>query len=415
MSDDRGSRIGEILSSGSFRLALGLALALTVAAVIWRRTGGDSSDSLAGRPVPRVEQIVPGAEASGMRADLELAPEMVERAQLQYGNVTMQPIAALLRTTATVQPDAYRETPVLPLVEGRLTSVNVRLGDTVSEGQVLATIFSAELAETQMKYLTVDANLQFHINQARRFEKLADIGAVSRQELEEVVSRLREHHAEHSSLKERMRLYGLTDQEILALQTSNQVRSDVPVHAPTGGTITTRDVNVGQNLAMRDRLFTITDLSNVWVIASIHEKDIAIARTGTPVSISTLAYPDRTWSGKISYVDPRVDPATRTLQVRVETPNHGLRLKPGMFVDAMIRSGGNEPALVVPRAAVQEIGQSDHQQQVVFVPLGNGRFSARRVILGEESGGLVRVIEGLKENERIVTEGSFFLKAEMAR
>lgn len=394
-------------------LWLGAAI-LIVAGIgaVWFWQSANKSRGAAGRPVPRVETTVPAATSDGGRdADLTLPQEMIDRIQLKYGEATTQSLASSLRTTATVQPNAYRETPVLPLVDGRVTNVKVQLGDTVKEGQVLATIFSAELAEAQMKYLTVDANLQFHISQSKRFERLADLGAVSRQELEEVVSRLREHHAEHASLKERMLLYGLTEHEIVTLKNSAQVRSDVPVHAPASGIITNRDINVGQNLTMRDRLFTITDLSTVWVIANIYEKDFVLLRPGTAVTIASQAYPGRSWQGRISYIDPRIDQETRTAQVRIEVPNQNQLLKLGMFVDVTIKSGGTEQALVAPKSAVQTIGI----EQVVFLPLGEGRFEMRKVILGEESGDLVRIASGLNPGEKVVTEGSFFLRAEIGR
>lgn len=394
-------------------LWLGAAI-LIVAGIgaVWFWQSANKSRGAAGRPVPRVETTVPAATSDGGRdADLTLPQEMIDRIQLKYGEATTQSLASSLRTTATVQPNAYRETPVLPLVDGRVTNVKVELGDTVKEGQVLATIFSAELAEAQMKYLTVDANLQFHISQSKRFERLADLGAVSRQELEEVVSRLREHHAEHASLKERMLLYGLTEHEIVTLKNSAQVRSDVPVHAPASGIITNRDINVGQNLTMRDRLFTITDLSTVWVIANIYEKDFVLLRPGTAVTIASQAYPGRSWQGRISYIDPRIDQETRTAQVRIEVPNQNQLLKLGMFVDVTIKSGGTEQALVAPKSAVQTIGN----EQVVFLPLGEGRFEMRKVILGEESGDLVRIASGLNPGEKVVTEGSFFLRAEIGR
>ena len=394
-------------------LYAGAGLLIIIAGVaIWQWQRRENGSSLAGRPVPKVATSPVGASgASALPVDLTLDPPMVERAGLKTAAITRQPFASTVRTTATVQPNSYRETPIMPLVEGRVTKVHVQLGDKVRAGQTLASIFSAELAEAQMKYLTVDANRQFHIDQARRFEKLAEIGAVSRQEEEEVTARLREHHAEHASLRERMLLYGLTQEEISQLTTSREVRSEVPVHAPAAGTITTRDVNIGQNLTMRDRLFTITDLTSVWVVANVYEKDFAIMQPGRKVTITTQAWPGRSWAGRIAYIDPRIIEQTRTAQVRIEVPNLDLRLKIGMFVDVDIESGGADEALALPKAAVQSIGD----ERIVFVPVGPGRFQVRRVMLGEESGDLIRVINGLTADDQVVTEGSFFLRAELGR
>ncbi|NBO65663.1 MAG: efflux RND transporter periplasmic adaptor subunit [Acidobacteria bacterium] len=369
-------------------------------------------DLAAGRPIPRVS--APPVTASEP-ADLTISPDVVERAGLKIAPLESRSDNSTLRTSGVVQPNSYRETPIMPLVEGRVTRVMVQLGDRVSEGQTLATIFSAELAEAQMKYLTVDANLQFHIGQAARFEKLAQIGAVSRQELEEVLSRLREHHAEHASLRERMLLYGLTEQEIASLKESGQLRSDVPVHAPASGVITNREINVGQNLAMRDRLFTITDLSTIWVIANVYEKDFQLLQPGRTVTITTTAWPGRQWSGRVSYIDPRVDEESRTARARIEVANPDQRLRLGMFVDVALQAGGqtdrNISMLSVPKAAIQSLGD----QQVVFVPVGAGRFQVRRILTGRVDAGWVEVISGISPGEQVVTEGSFFLMAELGR
>ncbi len=396
------------------RLRRGMIIAVTITLIIvgavgfslWQREQGTTG--IAGRPVPKVV-ITP--TPGNIPADLVVSPEMIERAALKTSSIGTRQMETSLRTTATVQPNSYRETPVMPLVEGRVTRVNVQLGDQVKEGQILATIFSAELAEAQMKYLTVEANLQFHANQAKRFERLADLGAVSRQELEEVNSRLREHHAEHASLRERMILYGLSDEEILSLKSSTRVRSEVPVHSPAAGIITTRDINIGQNLTMRDRLFTVSNLSKVWVIANVYEKDFAVMQTGRSARVTTSAWPEREWSGRISYIDPRIDEATRTARARIEVSNRDQQLRLGMFVDVEIRSGGSTERLVVPRAAIQNAGQ----ERIVFVPVGPGRFQIRRLLLGTEQAGYVEVLNGLSSGDQVVTEGSFFLMAELGR
>ena len=153
-------------------LYAGAGLLIIIAGVaIWQWQRRENGSSLAGRPVPKVATSpVSASGASALPVDLTLDPPMVERAGLKTAAITRQPFASTVRTTATVQPNSYRETPIMPLVEGRVTKVHVQLGDKVRAGQTLASIFSAELAEAQMKYLTVDANRQFHIDPARRFE-----------------------------------------------------------------------------------------------------------------------------------------------------------------------------------------------------------------------------------------------------
>lgn len=396
-----------------------------VAVVIWRRPVNPTST--AGREVPTVESLgetgagraVPTVESvSGSdlvtpagKADLTLPTEMIERIKLQFAEVKTQAIANQLRTTGTVQANAYKETRVTPLVGGRVTAVHAQLGDAVKKEQTLATIFSPELAQEQMEYLKVEANLNLHVTQAERYRKLADIGAISVQEKQEVEARLLEHHAEHASHRQKLKLLGLTDAQIDGLKNATTVTSDVAVPAPSSGVITTRSVNVGQVVTMADSLFAVTDLATVWVMANVYEKDFGTMRMGARVTITTPSYPSHQFSGTISYLDPRVDPNTRTAQARIEVPNPNQALKIGMFVDVALNTTGTQEAVVIPKAAVQTMGN----EQAVFVVMGNGQFQLRKLQLAEEVGDAVRVVSGVRAGEKIVTEGSFFLRAELSR
>ena len=406
-------------------MVIALLVVAAIAAIIWRRPAKQLS--LAGREVPTVESVgsqaagreVPGVESiSGNdlmtpagKVDLTLLPEMVARIKLQFAEVKSQPVANQLRTTGVVQANAYKETRVMPLVGGRVTTVNAQLGDYVKKGQTLATIFSSDLAQEQMEYLKVEANLNLHVIQAERYRKLVEIGAVSVQEKQEVEAQLQEHHAEHASHRQKLKLLGLTDTQIDNLQNASNVNSEVTVPAPSAGVITTRSVNVGQVVTMADSLFLVTDLSTVWVIANVYEKDFGVMRMGARVTLSTPSYPGRQFSGTISYLDPRVDPTTRTAQARIEVPNLNQGLKMGMFVDVALNTSGTQEALVIPKSALQTVGN----EQVVFVHLGAGQFQVRKLQLAEEVGDSVRVVSGVSAGEKVVTEGSFFLRAEMGR
>ena len=399
-------------------LTLALFVLVVLTAIILRRSPRQTS--LAGREVPTVEQVagreVPSVESvsgktSDNKADLTLAPEMIARIKLQYAEVKTQTITNQLRTTGTVQSNAYKETRVFPLVAGRVTAVRVQLGDVVRKGQTLATIFSTDLAQEQMEYLKVDANLQLHVTQSERYQKLAELGAVSQQEKQEVEARLREHHAEHASHRQKLKLLGMTDAQIADLKDASQVKSEVNVPAPSSGVVTVRSVNTGQVVTTADSLFSVTDLSTVWVIANIFEKDFGAMRVGAKVSFTTPSYPNRNFSGTISYLDPRVDSASRTAQIRLEVTNPNQMLKLGMFVDVALNSSGSQEAIVIPKSALQSIGND----QAVFVALGAGQFQMRKLQLGEDAGDSVRVMSGVTAGEKIVTEGSFFLRAEMGR
>ena len=183
------------------------------------------------------------------------------------------------------------------------------------------------------------------------------------------------------------------------------------VPSPASGTVTSRSANPGEVIEANKELLRVTDLSSVWVVGQVYEKDLARVHVGSGASVTSDAYPGRIFRGRVSYVDPRVDPATRTAQVRIELANPGQVLKIGMFVNiAFATIGGAENTLpVVPVSAVQNI----NNQQMVFVGTSDPNvFVLRPVRLGPESNGFYPVLEGLTVGERIVTEGSFLLRAE---
>jgi RND family efflux transporter MFP subunit len=179
------------------------------------------------------------------------------------------------------------------------------------------------------------------------------------------------------------------------------------------GVITSRSANLGQVVGMGDALFVVTDLSGVWVVGDLYEQDFSRVRVGSEATLTTLAYPELRLQGCVSYIDPRVDPQTRTAKVRVEVPNSDGQLRLGMYMTMVFSTASGPPVVVVLRAAVQTIGG----RQVVFVavPDEEGRFVQRTVKLGSLVGESYTVLGGLQWGEVVVTEGSFFLRAESLR
>ena len=181
--------------------------------------------------------------------------------------------------------------------------------------------------------------------------------------------------------------------------------------APSSGTLTSRSVNPGEVIEANKELMRVTDLSSVWVVGQVYEKDLATIHVGSGANISSDAYPGRVFRGRVSYVDPKIDSATRTAQMRIELANPAQMFKIGMYVNvAFAALGAAEKTMpVIPKDAVQNIGA----QQIVFVASEKpNEFPLRRVRVGPETAGLYPVLEGLSVGERIVTEGSFLLRAE---
>jgi RND family efflux transporter MFP subunit len=183
------------------------------------------------------------------------------------------------------------------------------------------------------------------------------------------------------------------------------------VPAPSSGTLTSRSVNSGEVIEANKELMRVTDLSSIWVVGQVYEKDLATIRVGSGANVSSDAYPGRVFRGRVSYVDPKVDPATRTAQLRIELANPGQMFKIGMYVNVAFASlGAAEKTMpMVPKDAIQSIG---NQQYVFAATDKSNEFLLRQVKLAPESNGFYPVIEGLSLGDRVVTEGSFLLRAE---
>jgi cobalt-zinc-cadmium efflux system membrane fusion protein len=368
----------------------------------------------AGRPVPAPRTLSAEQNANqggGVTANTEptitVAPDQMERAGIKVEAVgeRMSGEAAGQQATGVVQPNAYRETPVVSLVGGIVRSVSAELG------QALVVVFSNELADAQSRYLAALAELDEHHKHHARTTKLVEIGAASREELETATTKLRSDEAEVASLRQRLILLGLSPQRVSQLRSSSQISSEVTLPSPISGTVTSRTANPGEVVEANKELLRVTDLSSVWVVGQVFEKDLARIRVGSGAGVTSDAYPGRVFRGRVSYVDPRLDPATRTAQVRVELANPGQALKIGMYVQiAFATVGGSEATVpVVPASAVQNI----NDWQVVFVATTEPNvFVMRAVRLGAEANGYFPVLEGLSVGERVVTEGAFGLRAE---
>jgi len=386
-------------------------------------SGGDPGTAPGGGAMPPMPGMpgmsrgaTPQPEGKGTEEVLEvsLTPEAIERAGIKTAPVRSEPLMSTVTVPGTVTSNAYRDTKVNALVGGITRQVSVELGSPVRRGQALAVIFSAEFAEAQMKYLSMQATLEADHQKRERTRKLVAIGAASRQELEEVTAIHTAHATEVAAARQRLVLLGgLSSEQVARLTDASHVVAEVSVPAPTDGVVIVRSVNPGQVVGAAQELFTVTDLSTVWVIGDLYEKDFGSARVGSEASITIPSAPKRLLRGRVTYIDPRVDPAARTAKVRVEVPNRSGELKLGMYVTVSFTSGSEGRVTVVPRDAVQSVGD----RTVVYVPTadGEGRFIERPVKVGPPVGDAVSVLEGLKPGEQVVTQGSFFLRSEATR
>jgi RND family efflux transporter MFP subunit len=383
------------LRRGLVRLLAGAVLVAVgaVGGALVSRHGGTAQPGSAvpkSNPTPAES---PGAAAPESEVEVVLSPEAVARAGIKTAKVTSTESSVSVRVPGTVMPHGYREVKVTPIVAGIVTRVHVELGTAVSRGAPLATLFSAELAEAQTKYLSMTAMLEADQKKLQRTQRLVEIGAASRQELEEITAMYTSRATELEAARQRLLLLGLTPDHVQALRSPTQVVSEVIVPAPIDGVITGRSANLGQVVGMGQELFVVTDLSQVWVVGDLYERDFQSVRLGSEATLTTPAYPGLTLRGRVTYIDPRVDPQTRTVKVRVEVPNSEGRLKLGMYMTVMFTSGRGESVVVVPRSAVQTIGE----RTIVFVPVKDeeGKFLQRVVRVGELVGDAYTILGGI--------------------
>ena len=363
-------------------------------------------------PAPQTGTVSENMAPSGGPAAVTLDPEAVARAGIRVAEFGAGDFSDRVRLPGVVEPNGYRKVDVTPLVGGRITRVLVQLGDSVRRGQPMAEVFSPELAEAHTRYTAARADLEAHDRELQRTRKLVEIGAASRQELERVHAEHEARTADVRSARSRLELLGVAETTLDSAH-GGEFGATAVVPAPIAGIVTERNANIGLNVEAATSLFTVVDLSTVWVVANLYERDFSRVRVGSGATIVTAAYPGKVLDGRVTYIDPEVSRDTRTARVRIEVSNPGRVLRLGMYADVQIEAAGAASQPAVPRAAVQNVGE----RQVVYVsdPSVAGRFVEREVQLGGAAGDRVEVVGGLQPGDRVVVDGSFFVRAEIER
>ncbi|MBI2185900.1 MAG: efflux RND transporter periplasmic adaptor subunit, partial [Acidobacteria bacterium] len=263
----------------------------------------------------------------GAEIAVHFTPEMADRAGIRTVAATAGTAAARLRIPGIVQPNAYREVVVTSLVSGRVTQVHAELGARVNAQDPLATIYSPELAEAQTQFIAARAEQLTHQQRQTRTQRLTAIGAATREELEMHEAERARIDAEVEIARSRLVLLGIPEERTQRLTGPQDVVTTMPVRAPFAGVVTRRAANVGLNIDPSTPLFTIVDLSTVWVIADLFERDFARVRVGSPATITSAAYPGLALRGLVSYIDPQVQQETRTAKLRVDPAGGRKRLR----------------------------------------------------------------------------------------
>jgi len=407
--------------NGESRVALGRGVAAVVALALLCAGAGVMYLLMRPAAVATQETAVmpasapePSRAASASAGDVvvTLTPDAVERAGLMTATVSTGTSATEFRLPGVVEANAYRQVAVTPLVNGRVTRVTAQLGARVRRGETMAEIYSPALAEARTKYISAQAMLDAHDLELQRTQKLVEIGAASRQELERIHAEHAAQIAEVNSARSQLELLGVPAPATHG-QDGTTVSATTNVPAPLDGVVTERTANVGLNVDGATKLFTVVDLSTVWIVADVYERDLSHVRIGSEAAITTPAYPGTTLRGRVSYIDPQVTVATRTAKVRIEVANPRGDLRLGMYADVAVSTGETTARVMIPRASIQQVGN----RAVVYLADSQqpGRFVERAVTLGVSSGEQVEVVSGVRSGDVVVTEGSFFVRAERER
>jgi len=271
-----------------------------------------------------------------------------------------------------------------------------------------------ELEQDRTKLKTAEAEVEQARKQLTRTSEIVKLNPVSRTEFEQASVKLRTAESELANARQRLILLGLSESRVSALRSPSQISSEIALTAPVSGTITSRSVNQGEVVESNKELMKVTNLSSVWVIAQVYEKDLGKMRTGSGASVTSDAFQGKLFRGQVTYIDPNINQETRTAQVRVELENPGQIFKIGMYVNVSFGAlgTGEMTVPVIPTTAVQNM----KEQKIVFAATDKPNiFLMKPVRLGSESNGQFVVLEGLNVGDKIVTDGSFLLRAEMLK
>jgi cobalt-zinc-cadmium efflux system membrane fusion protein len=447
------------------KILYGLAaaiLAVVMAVVFW-------PDSTSSPAETSADQTQAETNEEHNENRVELSPEALRAAQIETVEVSPREAVSLITVTGTVEANQEKIQQATPLVSGRVERVNVVLGERVREGEVLAVIASPEVAEMHGKIHEAETRLNLarqnlervqraenrsavlqakaRLDEAeanlRRTRRLIELGAAAgkdltaaetafttakaeydyqsnislNRELQEARSEVETTQVEVTHLRNGLAALGASVPEFESASRPHDT-SLVTLKAPAAGTVIERLVNAGAGIESGKPLFTIADISTLWVIANVPEGQISHLRVGTPAEVYSPELGEDSVAGRVAYIDPILSEETRTGRVRIEIKNPGERLKVGMFVQVNFRAPSDPTRedtvkrLVIPDTAVQRAGE----RTFVFVPgEREGEYEARDVELGELVGGFHTVISGLQSGERVVTKGGFILKTQLMK
>jgi cobalt-zinc-cadmium efflux system membrane fusion protein len=358
---------------------------------------------------------------------MDVPREALANMNLHFAKVELRPLVQTVQATGVVSFDARRLAQVSSPSRGRIEAIDVIAGQRVRAGQRLAILDAFDLSDVRSQVASAQAAVADATQAAAtagmaltRATELVGIGGMAQSELERrrsmvasAQATLRSRQAELQKwlgMRQRMQPTGSIEMGGANIASDNIGPRDSlgAVVAPFDGVINSVGAATGDIVDTSVQIFTVADLSTVWVQASVPERSLGYIKVGDAVTVSVDAYPGTQFDGRVTYIASEVDPNTGTVMVRCDLPNPDGALRANMFATAKIASPLGRNAVLVPDAALQDL----NGQTVVFVPSGAGHFDKQAVRTGVSSGGFTEVVEGLKANTQVVTDGSYWLKAD---
>ncbi|MFW2358190.1 efflux RND transporter periplasmic adaptor subunit [Hydrogenophaga sp.] len=352
----------------------------------------------------------PPATAQGERKEepgLKLSPEDTQRAGIKLETLAAQNLADTVTFTATIRPNADRVARVAPRVEGRIVQVSANLGDKVKAGQALAVLDSLALGEAHSTLQRAQAAHRVAQSEFKRAESLSADEIIPQREFLRAKAGFESATADLHAAEDKLRLLGGTASSARGGRES----STFALTAPLAGTVVQKDATVGELGSPAAALFSVADLSIVWIEANLTEDKLASVKTGAAATVTVTAYPGERFAGRVTYVASMLDKDSRTTPARIEVSNQDGRLKPEMFASATIETGGTRPpALSVPSGSIVLM----QGQPTVFV-VGKNGYDERAIVPGEKLSGRTVVSSGLMAGDQVVVEGAYALKARLLK
>ena len=373
-------------------------------------------------PAPHTPETEPHSASIGPRI-VRMSAAAARTAGVEIGVVDAADLPEAFEVSGRVTLDEDRTARVGSFVEGVVIDCCKSVGAYVRKGEVLAEVHSHTTHEVVAEYLTARAalrgrqsELEYAQQAHERAVKLLELKAGALQAAQRAETDVRAAEtavvaaeAGVERAKAHLDFYGLDPASVENPEEGEEPH--IEIKAPKTGAIVERDVKLGDVVTPATEMYTISDLSRLWVIAQVPEERLGAVRRGMRVEVRTRAFPDRAFPGRVTYVSSELDPETMTVQVRCAVPNPTGELKTGMYATVALQSQGTRSVLTVPEAAVQRL----EDEPIVFVSAGEDSFEVRPVEIGGRAGGHVEILGGLREGERLAVSGAFVLKSEMLK